>query len=117
MLFSALAGGILTFYSLRSVGQLVAGRRALAASLGYVALILLLINWLPLPSSGGSGLSVGLGYAGGYVLNESFLKKHLPDEASYPRKSWGKPLLIWVVVLATGIGGAVVLLARLGEGA
>lgn len=116
MLFSALAGGILTFYSLRSVGQLAAGRRALAVSLGYVALLLVLANFLP-SSGSSSGLAVGLGYAGGYVLNQSFLKKYLPDEASHPRKSWVKPLLIWVAVLLVGIGGAVALLTKLGQGA
>ena len=116
MLFSALAGGILTFYSLRSVGQPAAGRRALVASLGYVVVILLLLNLLPL-NRGGAGLSVVLGYAGGYVLNEYFLKKSLPDEAQYPRQSWVKPLLIWLVVLGLGFGGAVALLASLSKGA
>jgi hypothetical protein len=116
MLFSALAGGILTFYSLRSVGQPTAGRRALLASAGYVAVLLVLLNLLPM-SRGGAGLSVALGYAGGYVLNEYFLKKSLPDEANYPRKSWVKPLLIWIIVLAVGVGGAVAVLTKLGEGA
>jgi hypothetical protein len=114
MLFSALAGGILTFYSLRSVGQPAAGRRALLASAGYVAVLLVLLNLLP-TFRGGAGISVGLGYAGGYVLNEYFLKKSLPDEAQYPRKSWVKPLLIWIIVLAAGVGGAVAVLTKLGE--
>lgn len=100
MLFSALAGGILTFYSLRAAGQPAGGRRALLASVAYIVAVVALFAVLPL-HGGGSGVSVALGYAGGYVLNELFLKKYLPDEAAYPRKSWVKPLLIWVAVLGS----------------
>ena len=89
ILFSALAGGILTFYSLRAAGQPVGGRRALWASIGYVAVLLALVSALPL-RGGGTGLSVGFGYVGGYVLNHFFLEKYLPDEASYPRKGVGE---------------------------
>jgi hypothetical protein len=99
-LFSALAGGILTFYSLRSVGQLKAAWQALGASAGYVALCLWLLNLLPATNS---ALAYGLGYAGGYVLNTFFLKKNVPDEAEYPRKSWVKPLLIWIVVAGLAV--------------
>lgn len=104
MLFSALAGGILTFYSLREAGQPGAARRALGASIGYVAVLAGLAGVMPL-RRGGSAISVALGYAGGYVLNQLFLKKYLPEQELHPRKSWVKPLLIWVVGLVVGLGG------------
>lgn len=65
---------------------------------------------LPFLRAGGKGLSVGLGYASGYLLNHFFLQKYLPDEATYPRKGWVKPLLIWVVVLGVGLGGLALIL-------
>ncbi len=115
MLFSALAGGILTFYSLRAARQPVAAQRALWASFGYIVMLVALFILLPFLRAGGKGLSVGLGYAGGYLLNHFFLQKYLPDEATYPRKGWVKPLLIWVVVLGVGLGGLALILE--GEGA
>jgi hypothetical protein len=69
----------------------------------FIVLLIGLSILLPLRSAG-KGLSVGLGYGWGYFLNEFFLKKYLPDESHYPRKSWVKPLLIWVAVLV-GIFG------------
>lgn len=102
-LFSGLAGGILTYYSLVAAGQPVGARQALKASLIFIVVLLTLSFLLPLRSAG-SGLSIGLGYGWGYFLNESYLKKYLPDEARYPRKSWVKPLLICLVV-AVGLVG------------
>ena len=103
VLFSGLAGGILTFYSLRAAGQPAGAQRALRASIIFIAGLLILSFLLPLRSSG-TGLSVGLGYGWGYYMNEFYLKKYVADEASYPRKSWVKPLLIWLAVLAGAIG-------------
>jgi len=98
MLFSGLAGGVLTYYSLQAVGQPQGAQRALRLSIMFVVLLIGLSLVLPLRSAG-TGFSIGLGYAWGYFLNESFLKKYLPDEASYPRKGWVKPLLIWLAVI------------------
>lgn len=83
----------------------MAARRALWAGFGYVVALVALVILVPAISRAGTGLSVGLGYAGGYILNELFLKKYLPDEASYPRRSWVKPLIICIVVFGVGLGG------------
>ena len=104
ILFTALTGGVLTFYSLRAAGQPVAARRALWAGFGYVVALVALVILVPAVSRAGTGLSVGLGYAGGYILNELFLKKYLPNEANYPRKGWVKPLIICLVVFGLGLG-------------
>ena len=96
-LFSGLAGGILAFHSLRDAGQPAAARQALWASVGYTALSVLLLNLIPVKTG---GLSIGLGLAWGYVLDSYYFKKYLPDEASFPRKSWVKPLLICLLISA-----------------
>jgi hypothetical protein len=99
--FSALAGGILAFQSLRSAGQPAAARHALWTSIGFLAFTILLGQVLPrIP-----GLGLGLGYAWGYWLSQ-YLKKYVPDEALYPRKKVWKPLLICLLLTATVIGGA-----------
>lgn len=103
VLFSGLAGGILTYYSLRAAGQLVGAQRALKLSIMYVALLIGLSILLPLRSAG-TGLSLGLGYGWGYYLNEFYLKKYLPDEARYPRRGWVKPLVISLAVLLAIFG-------------
>lgn len=97
ILFSGLAGGILTHASLNAIGQPEEARRALKASLIFIAVLLFLSFLLPLRSAG-TGLSLGLGYGWGYYMNEFYLKKCLPAEASYPRKSWVKPLVISLAV-------------------
>jgi hypothetical protein len=103
VLFSGLAGGILTYYSLSAAGQPVGAQRALRLSIMFVVLVAGLSMLLPLRSAG-TGLSLGLGYGWGYFLNEFYFKKYLPDEASYPRKGWVKPLLIWLAVLVGVFG-------------
>lgn len=103
VLFSGLAGGILTYYSLAAAGQPAGAQRALKASVIFIAVLIGLSILLPLRSAG-TGLSLGLGYGWGYFLNEFYLKKYLPEEARYPRKSWVKPLLIWLAVVV-GIFG------------
>ena len=107
ILFSGLAGGVLTHSSLKAAGQPVEAQRALKASFIFFAVLLFISFVLPLRSAG-TGLSLGLGYGWGYYMNEFFLKKCLPDEASYPRKSWAKPLLICLAVLigVFGLAGA-----------
>jgi hypothetical protein len=103
VLFSGLAGGILTYYSLSAAGQPVGAQRALKASSIFFVLLLGLSILLPLRSAG-SGLSFGLGYGWGYFLNEFYLKKYLPEESRYPRKSWVKPLLICLAALVGVFG-------------
>ena len=98
ILFSGLAGGILTHSSLNAIGQPLQARSALKASLIFICVVLF-VGWvLPLRSAG-TGLSIGLGYGWGYYMNEFYLKKCLPDEASYPRKNWVVPLVICLAVV------------------
>lgn len=103
ILFTGLAGGVLTHSSLQAAGQPVEAQKALKASFIFFGALLFLSLVLPLRSAG-TGLSIGLGYGWGYYLNEFYLKKCLPDEASYPRKSWVKPLLICLAVLIGVMG-------------
>jgi hypothetical protein len=93
VLFSPLAGGILAFYSLREAGEKAAARHVLWVGIGFLGLLLLLGQVLPrIP-----GLSIGVGYGCGQWFTQ-YLRKKLPDEVSYPRKSWVKPAIIWSVI-------------------
>lgn len=103
ILFTGLVGGVLTHSSLKAVGQPVEAQKALKASFIFFAALLFLSLVLPLRSAG-TGLSIGLGYGWGYYMNEFYLKQYLPNEASYPRKSWVKPLLICLAVLIGVMG-------------
>lgn len=104
MAFSALTGGILTFLSLRAAGRRGPAWQALGASVLYTAFTILLLNYVPVNLS---SLSVGLGFGGGTLLNELFLKKQLPNEVEYPRRSIVAPLIICLIV-AGGLIYAVV---------
>ena len=95
MAFSALTGGILTFLSLRAVGRQGRAWQALGVSILYTGLTALLLNYVPINSS---GFSIGLGFGGGTLLNELFLKKQLPNEAEFPRRSIVVPLIICLIV-------------------
>ena len=73
-----------------------AARHILWISIGLLGLLLLLGQVLPrIP-----GLTIGVGYGSGQWFIQ-YLRKKLPDEASYPRKSWVKPAIIWAAV--TGV--------------
>ncbi len=99
--FSALAGGVLAYHSLRDAGQPAAARHVLWISIGIVAFAILLSQIVPrIP-----GLAFTLGYASGLWLS-NYLKKHVPDEASYPRKKVIKPLLICLSLTGVIVGGA-----------
>jgi hypothetical protein len=93
VLFSPLAGGILTFYSLRETVGKAAARQVLWVSMGLFGLLVVLGQVLPrIP-----GLGIGFGYACGQFFTQ-YLRKKLPDEASYPRKSWVKPVIICLLI-------------------
>lgn len=101
-IFSSLVGGILAYQSLHAVGQGRAARHALWTSIGYLSFCLLLGQVVPrIP-----GLGLGLGYAWGYWLSQ-YVKKYVPAEASYPRKSIVKPLLICLSIAGVLVAGLV----------
>lgn len=81
--------------SLRAVGRRGPAWQALGVGVLYTAFTVLLLNYVPINSS---GLSVGLGLGGGTLLNELFLKKQLPNEEQYPRRSIVVPLIICLIV-------------------
>ena len=89
LVFSSLAGGVLAYQSLKAVGKLSNAKHALWTSIGYLAFTLLLGYFLPrIP-----GLSFALGYGWGYWLSQ-YVKNHIPNEATYPRRSIAKPLIV-----------------------
>lgn len=95
MVFSALTGAILTFLSLWAAGRSTPAWQALGVGALYSALTGVLLYYVPITSS---ALSIGLGFGGGTLLNELFLKKQLPNEAEYPRRSIMVPLIICLAV-------------------
>lgn len=98
--FSALAGGVLAYHSLRDAGQPAAARHALWTSIGLLAFAVLLGQVVPrIP-----GLAFVLGYGSGLWLS-NYLKKYVPDEAGYPRKKLVKPVLICLLATGVVIGG------------
>lgn len=99
--FSALAGGVLAYHSLRDAGQPAAARHALWTSIGFLAFAILLGQMAPrIP-----GMAFVLGYASGLWLSH-YLKKYVPDEASYPRKKIAKPVVVCLLATAVVVGGA-----------
>jgi hypothetical protein len=100
VVFSALAGGVLAYHSLRDAGQPAAARHALWISIGFVGFAILLGQVVPrIP-----GMAFVLGYASGLWLSH-YLKKRVPDEASYPRKKIVKPLAICLLLTGVVLGG------------
>lgn len=96
VLFSAVAGGVLTAQNLKDVGQPAAARTALWGSIGYTAAVLVLAFLLP-ASSGGAGIGFVVGYAGALGL-EAYFKKYVENREEFPAKRIGKPLLICLLV-------------------
>ena len=101
VVFSALAGGVLAYHSLRDAGQPAAARHALWTSIGFLAFAIVVGQVGPrIP-----GLAFVLGYSSGLWLSH-YLKKHVPDEASYPRKKIIKPVVLCLLATGVVIGGA-----------
>ncbi|QJX48025.1 hypothetical protein HMJ29_14190 [Hymenobacter taeanensis] len=92
ILFTPIAGGALLAQNFKVTGNREAARLALWGSIGGMLIILLIIAALPdLP--GGSGLGLGIGLAGGLILN-AYSDKILGSKEGYPTKKTWKPLLI-----------------------
>jgi hypothetical protein len=95
VLFSAVAGGILLAQNFKNVGRPDAARKALWGSIAYTLLVIAVTAALPEGMSGGSGIGLAVGLAGGFALSsysETIIK------GPYPAKSIWKPLLICILI-------------------
>ena len=96
MLFSAIAGGMLTAQNLKDVDQPEAARKALWGSIGYTLAMTWLLTYVPTSSTSGV-FPVVLGYVGSMGL-EMYAKKFIENRDGFPAKSIVKPLLICLVI-------------------
>jgi hypothetical protein len=97
IIFSAVAGGVLLAQNFRDIGRPDAARKALWGSIGSMALVLLIMSFLPDEMSSIPGLGIGIGFAGSYVLL-AYADKIMGDRSAYPAKKIGKPLLICLLI-------------------
>ena len=102
LLFSAVAGGVLTARKLRAVGRPEEARKALWSSVAYTLLLLTLLYFVPDPSAYGA-YAAGIGLAGGYGLN-SYADKFILNKRTFPARSVWRPLLVCLLVFAPLLG-------------
>ena len=96
MLFSAIAGGLMTAQNLKDVGQPEAARKALWGSIGYTVAMTWLMTYVPTSSTSGV-FPIVVGYVGAMGL-EAYAKKFIENRNEFPAKSIVKPLLICLAV-------------------
>ena len=96
MLFSAIAGGVMTAQNLRAIGQPEAARKALWSSIGYTVAMTWLMTYVPATSSS-SVFPIVVGYVGAMGL-EFYSKKFIENRDAFPAKSIVKPLLICLAI-------------------
>ena len=96
MLFTAIAGGVMTAQNLKDVGQPEAARRALWGSIGYTVAMFWLMTYVPTSSTIGV-FPIVVGYVGAMGL-EAYAKKFIENRNEFPAKSIVKPLLICLAV-------------------
>ena len=113
MLFSAIAGGVLTAQNLKDVGQPEAARKALWGSIGYTLAITWLLTYVPISSTSGV-FPVVLGYVGSMGL-EMYAKKFIENRDGFPAKSIVKPLVICLCIFVPLIAGLIHLLTIAGN--
>ncbi|MGY3089453.1 hypothetical protein ACVWYF_002501 [Hymenobacter sp. UYAg731] len=96
MLFSAIAGGVMTAQNLKDVGQPEAARKALWGGIGYTVAMTWLMTYVP-TSSTSSVFPIVVGYLGSMGL-EAYAKKFIANRDELPAKSIVKPLLICLAI-------------------
>lgn len=96
MLFSAIAGGVMTAQNLKDIGQPEAARKALWGSIGYTVAITWLLTYVPIGSTSGV-FPIVVGYVGAMGL-EAYSKNFLVSRDEFPAKSIVKPLLICLAI-------------------
>ncbi|SET08581.1 hypothetical protein [Hymenobacter actinosclerus] len=99
LLFSAVAGGVLTAGNLQAVGRPEQGRKVIWASVVYTAAMAVLVSFLPASSPYGA-YAAGIGLAGGYGLN-TYADSFIPNKQDYPARSIWRPLLLCLLVFGS----------------
>ena len=97
MLFSAIAGGVMTSQNLKDIGQPEAARKALWISFGYTVAMTWLMTYVPATSTS-SVFPIAVGYIGAMGL-EMYSKKFIENRDAFPAKSIVKPLLICMAIV------------------
>ncbi|MBH8567620.1 hypothetical protein KB206_01900 [Microvirga sp. STS02] len=98
MLFTAIAGGVMTAQNLKDIGQVEAAHKTLWFSTMYAVFMIWLQTHLHL-TLGGPVIPFLVGYMGAIGL-EAYSKQFIEKQAEYPAKSIWKPLLICSVITA-----------------
>ena len=96
MLFSAIAGGVMTAQNLKDVGQPEAARKALWGSIAYTVAMTWLLMYVPTTSSAGI-FPIVVGYVGAMGL-EAYAKQFMANRSEFPAKSIVKPLVICLAI-------------------
>jgi hypothetical protein len=109
MLFSAIAGGVMTAQNLKDVGQPEAARKALWGSIGYTLAMTWLLTYVPTSSTSGI-FPVVVGYVGAMGL-EAYAKKFIENRNEFPAKSIVKPLVVCLCISLPIVAGFLYLLA------
>lgn len=99
--FSTFAGGILLRQNLKDVGNHNGAQRVILFSILYTVVAGAVANAF----AGRAVTAVGflLNIIGSFILNEYFFEKAVPDADSYPKKTFWKPLIIWLLISAVFI--------------
>ncbi|MDB5271101.1 MAG: hypothetical protein JWP58_4141 [Hymenobacter sp.] len=108
MLFSAIAGGVMTAQNLKDVGQPEAARKALWGSIGYTVAMVWLMTYVPIGSTSGV-FPIVVGYLGAMGL-EMYAKKFIASRDELPAKSIVKPLVICLCIFVPIIAGFIYLM-------
>lgn len=88
-LFSSIAGGLMLYQNLRTLGHPAAARQALWSGILFTVSLTALMTLIPVIGR----LSLPLNLFGSLMLG-AYYQKLVPDYAQYPRKSIAGPLLI-----------------------
>jgi ABC-type transporter Mla maintaining outer membrane lipid asymmetry permease subunit MlaE len=96
MLFTAIAGGVMTAQNLKDIGQPEAARKALWSSIAYTVAMIWLQTYVPISSNSGI-FPIVVGYVGAMGL-EAYSKKFIGNRVEFPAKRIVKPLLICLAI-------------------
>jgi hypothetical protein len=101
IIFSPIAGGIMTSQNLKDIGQPLAASNALLGSIVYTIAVILFGYLTALPSP--VGVSFLVGYLGAFGL-EFYFSYFVKHRGEFPAKSIIKPLIISLIILSIFAG-------------